>query len=119
MSISVGIVTIWWKGQQYDCQKGSSVRLPGTRNVTQVAGRTAHRSQEFQAGEIKATPLLLQGMSLAAFSPGDEGELQAQADTGQTWVFPDAFITDAPTMTDDGGKMPITWNCSTFEEIVN
>lgn len=118
MAQSVGIVAIWWNGQKYDCQKGSSLRLSGVRNVTQVAGMTAHRSQEFQAGEVKATTLLLKGQSLATFSPGDEGELQFKADTGQTWVSPDAFITDAPTMTDDGGKCPVTWNFSTYSEIV-
>ncbi|GBQ23503.1 hypothetical protein AA0472_1119 [Acetobacter estunensis NRIC 0472] len=117
MAVSVGILSIWWKGVQYDCQKGSSLRLPAMRNVTQVAGFSAHRSRQFQQGQCKATPLLLEGQSLSQFNPGDEGELQVVADTGQSWVFPDAYITDAPTMTDDGGKMPITWDMSTFEEI--
>lgn len=118
MAQSVGILTIWWKGVKYDCAKGSSLRLPGMQNVTQVAGTTAHRSQQFQPGEVKATPLLLKGQSLAAFIPDDEGELQAQADTGQVWTLPDAFLLSAPTMTDDGGKMPVTWNCSTYTELL-
>ncbi|OUJ13100.1 phage tail tube protein, partial [Acetobacter sp. DsW_063] len=90
MADSLGILTIWWLGTRYDCQKGSSLRLPAMKNVTQVAGYTAHKSKEFQAGEAKATPLLLQGQSLAAFNPGDSGELQILADTGQSWTFPDA-----------------------------
>ncbi|NHO33330.1 phage tail tube protein [Acetobacter fallax] len=116
MAESVGVLSIWWLGTQYDCQKGSSIRLPAMRNVTQVAGYTAHRSREFQQGQVKATPLLLVGQSLETFNPGDEGELQVLADTGQSWVFPDAYITDAPTLTDDGGKMPITWEMSTYSE---
>ncbi|MFT8783767.1 phage tail tube protein [Acetobacter syzygii] len=88
------------------------------QNVAQVAGDTAHHSQQFQPGETKATPMLLKGQSLAAFNPGGEGELQVQADTGQVWTFPDAFILSAPTMTDDGGKMPVTWNCSTYTELL-
>lgn len=118
MAQSVGILRIWWMGTQYDVIKGSSLRLAGARNVTQVAGYSAHRSQEFQPGEVKATPLLLRGQSLATFTPGAEGELQVQADTGQSWTIPDAFILDAPTMTDDGGKMPITWNFSTYQELI-
>lgn len=118
-SNSVGILSIWWNGTQYDCQKGSSLRLPGFRNVTQVAGYTAHRSQEFQAGECKATPLLLEGMGLSTFTPGDSGELQVVANTGQSWVFPDAWITDAPTMTDDGGKVPVTWNMNVGQELID
>lgn len=117
-SNSVGILSIWWLGVQYDCQKGSSLRLPAMQNVTQVAGYTAHRSRQFQQGECKATPLLLEGQALSSFSPGDSGELQVVADTGQSWVFPDAWILSAPTMTDDGGKMPITWNMNVGREIV-
>ena len=118
MAQSVGILRIWWKGVKYDCTKGSSIRLPTYQNVTQVAGDTAHRSENFQPGEVKATPLLLKGQSLAAFNPGSEGELQVQADTGQVWTFPDAFLLSAPTMTDDGGKMPVTWNSSTYTELL-
>ncbi|MBM9400381.1 phage tail tube protein [Gluconacetobacter azotocaptans] len=118
MAKSVGVIRVWWQGTQYDCIKGSSIRLSGARNVTQVAGYSAHRSQEFQAGEVKVTTLLLRGQSLAALMPGPEGELQVVADSGQTWTIPDAFILDAPTMTDDGGKCPITWNFSTYQELI-
>ncbi|MEE8659936.1 hypothetical protein CGLAMM_01105 [Acetobacteraceae bacterium EV16G] len=31
---------------------------------------------------------------------------------------PDAFILDKPTMTDEGGKCPVTWNAGTYQEIL-
>ncbi|WP_308719189.1 phage tail tube protein [Komagataeibacter xylinus] len=119
MTDAVGIVSFIWQGQKYDAIKGSSLRLPDMQNVTQIAGATGYPSKQFQIGEAKATPLLLEGMSLAAFTPRDRGELQIVADTGQKWVIPAAYILSAPTMTDDGGKMPITWNFATYEEILN
>jgi len=119
MSQGVGIVRLWWNGTQYDVLKGASLRLPALRNVAVPAGYKLNRSQEFQGGEIRATVMVLAGMSLATFSPGAEGELQIQSDTGQTWVFPDAFILDAPTLTDDGGKAPVTWNASSYSELLS
>lgn len=116
MAQALGILKIWWQGQQYACQQGSSLKLPGMKNTTIVAGYSAHRAQSFSPAEIKATPLLLKGMTMAEFTPGSEGELQVQADTGQTWTFPDAYILDAPSVSDGGGKMPVTWNASTSTE---
>jgi len=118
MAQGVGIVRVWWRGTQFSVLKGSSIRLSGLRNVAVAAGYQLNRSQEFQGGEVRATLMILKGMSLASLTPGDEGELQVQADTGQVWVSPDAFILDAPVLTDDGGKAPVVFNFSSYSELV-
>ena len=119
MAATVGIIRIWWKGTQYDCVEGSTVRLPGLVNNTQVAGYSAQNFRTFQAGQVKATPVLKSGMSLAAFQDTSSGELQCQADTGQTWILPDAFIVNGAEMSDRGGKISVTWNASTFSELTS
>ncbi|RUT27399.1 hypothetical protein C0V97_01115 [Asaia sp. W19] len=117
MAATVGIVRLWWAGTQYNVVKGSSIRLSGIRNVTQVAGYQAFRSAEFQAGEVRATLLIAKGMKLSSLMPGEEQELQWQADTGQLYTSPDAFILDAPVLSDDGGKAPVVWNFSSYIEL--
>lgn len=119
MAQTVGIMTIWWMGVQYECVSGSSIKLPGTKNNTQVTGGTVQRYESFAAGEVKATPVLKKGMKLTAFNAGDEGELQVKCNTGQAYVLPDAFILDNPTLSDQGGKAPVTWNAGLFQEVVS
>ncbi|NVN45150.1 phage tail tube protein [Asaia lannensis] len=119
MAQGVGIVRIWWMGTQYSVLKGSSIRLPGLRNVAVAAGYQLNRSQEFQGGEVRATLMVLKGMKLSTLTPSGEGELQWQADTGQLFTSPDAFILDAPVLSDDGGKAPVIWNFSSYAELDN
>ncbi|OUI86138.1 hypothetical protein HK19_06065, partial [Acetobacter persici] len=86
-----------------ECVTGSTIKLPGYKNNTQVTGSTVQRYQSFAAGEVKATPVLKKGMKLSTFTADDEGELQVKCDTGQAFVLPDAFILDNPTLSDQGG----------------
>lgn len=118
MAQSIGILKIWWRGKCYECVAGSSIKLPGMSNKTQVTGTSVQRYQTFSAGEVKATVILNEGMSLDAFDTDSVGELQVQTLTGQAWVMPDAFILDKPTSTDEGGKCPVTWNAGTYQEIL-
>ncbi|GBQ15258.1 hypothetical protein CFR78_04215 [Komagataeibacter rhaeticus] len=116
---TVGVFRAWWNGQQIEIKPGATVRLPGTQNKTEIAGGTGFRYQQYQVGQFKCTPVLVKGSSLAAFQPGDEGELQVLADTGQQWVFPDAYILDAPDLADSGGNMPLTFNMNTYKELLS
>lgn len=115
----VGIITAVWGGTTYNCVKGSTLRLPGMRNTAQPAGKAFNYSQQFQPGEAKLTFQVKTGDSLANFMPGSSAELQLQADTGQTWTMPAAVLMDVPVMTDDGGKIPCTFNFGTYSEIVS
>ena len=119
MAASIGIIELWWKGTKYAVIKGASLKLPGVKNNDQPAGYELVRSQEFQAGSVRATVLIKAGMSLAALNAGAEAELQVKADTGQIWTFPDAFITENPELSDDGGKAPVVWHMSTYSELTN
>lgn len=119
MAATVGIVTLWWKGVKYSVVKGSSIRLSGIKNNTQVAGYQVFRSAQFQAGEVRATVIVPQGMKLSSLMPGGDGELQWQTDSGQLYTSPDAFILNAPVLSDDGGKAPLVWNFNSYAEVVS
>ena len=119
MAQTVGGLYIWWRGKPYECVDGSTIKLPGWKNNTQVTGSTVQRYQSFAAGEVKCTPVIKKGMSLDAFDTDQEGELQVKTTTGQSWVLPDAFILEKPTMSDMGGKAPITFNAGLYKEVIS
>lgn len=119
MSTAVGIVELWWDGTKYDVRPGTSLKLPALKNEARPVGTRTVRVRSFQPGQVQATLVLETNMSLATFSPGDEKELQVRADTGQAWVFPNACITEAPSMKDNGGELQVTWVMDSYEETVS
>ena len=119
MAQTLGIIDIVWKGTKIPTEKGATFKPGGLKNNTVLAGRQAHRSQEFIASEIKATTVLRRGQSLLALLDMSEGELQVVCDTGQTYVMPDAFLVDKPDITGgEGGKVSLTWNAGEPEELL-
>lgn len=116
---TLGIIDIVWKGRKYAVEKGSKVKLGGIKNNAVPFGRQVGRAQEFEASEITATIPLKKGERIADTFSQDEGELQVLCDTGQTYVWPDAFITNRPTLTGgEGGKIEVIWAGGEAEEII-
>lgn len=120
MSQTVGIIDITWKGRYLACQKGSTARLGGLKANAVTHGRKVSYANEYQGSEIKAKVPFERGMKLSDIWSEGEGELQVKLDTGQTYVFNDAFLSgDRPTIT-EGGDTPVelTWSAGSPEEIV-
>lgn len=117
---TLGIIDIAWRGQNLPCEKGATLKDGGFKQNTVITGRTVNFAQEFQAGEVKATVALGRGQSFAGlFTPG-QGELQAICDTGQTLVWPDAFLQEPPQATGgEGGKIELTWIVGKAQELLN
>ena len=121
MAQVLGIVDLIWKGVNLQIvTKGAKLVLGGIRNDTVTYGRTAARSQQFAESKITATVHLRKGQSWADIYSVEEGELQAICDTGQTYIFQDAFLTgDHPTLTSgEGGSIELNWAASAPEEII-
>jgi hypothetical protein len=119
MAQAVGLIDIVWKGKQIPVEKGATILLGGMKNNPIVVNRQVDRSQEFVGSEINATTTFRKGTSAVdLFDPG-EGELQVKCDTGQTYIFPEAFLTIRPTITGgDGGKVKLTWSAGEGEELI-
>lgn len=121
MAQTLGIVDLVWKGVNLQIvTKGAKIVLGGLRNDTVTYGRTASRSQQYAESKITATVHLRKGQSYGSIFSVEEGELQAICDTGQTYVFPDAFLTgDHPTITSgEGGNIELNWAASGYEEVI-
>ncbi|WP_429956217.1 phage tail tube protein [Gluconobacter japonicus] len=117
MAQTIGVIALWWRGKQYDTQKGVRFRLSGQQNNDVNAGRRTLRSQQYNPGMVQATVLITPDVSLTEFDPSlGEGELQLQADTGQTWTISDAYVKTLPDA-QDNGQAQINWTFNTYQEL--
>ena len=118
---TLGIIDIVWKGQKIPVEKGAKFRVGGIKQNAVTAGRRVGYAQEFQASEITATTWLARGQSFKASYGSGEGELQVLCDTGQTFIFADAFLEgDRPEITGgEGGKVELRWVAGEPEEQLN
>lgn len=116
----LGIVDIVWKGVKIPVEKGAKLKIGGIKNNAVTYGRQVGRAQEFEASEITATTHLARGQRFTDLYSTEEGELQVICDTGQTYVFTDAFLTDRPELTSgEGGKAELKWAAGAPEELLN
>lgn len=107
---TLGIIDLTWRGRTIDAEKGSKVKLGGLKQNVVTTGRRVHHADEMEASEITATIVLPRGMKLSDIFVRGEGDLIARCDSGQTYAWPDAFITNRPEMTGgEGGKIQIVW----------
>lgn len=119
MTQVLGIIDIVWKGRNVPVEKGAKLKLGGLKNNSVVYGRKVGRAQEYEASEIEATTALERGQRMKDLYTSEEGELQVQCDTGQTYVWPDAFLTDNREMTGgEGGKVALKWSAGDYEEVL-
>lgn len=119
MAQTLGIIDIVWKGRNVPVEKGAKLKLGGLKNNAVVYGRRVGRAQEYEASEVEAVTALERGQRISDLYTSEEGELQVQCDTGQTYTFPDAFLTENREMTGgEGGKITLKWSAGDYEEIV-
>ncbi|PDT05701.1 hypothetical protein CO666_03605 [Rhizobium chutanense] len=119
MAQVLGVVDIVWRGRNIPVEKGAKAKIGGMQNVVVTYGRKAGRAEEFVASEIEAVTALEKGQRYGNLWDTGEGELQAVCDTGQTFVWNDAFLTERPDITGgEGGKITLKWGGGEPEEIL-
>jgi len=117
---TLGIIDVVWRGRTLTVEKGSKFKAGGIRNEVVVTGRQVHRSEVWEAGEVMATLAFKRGDRLSDYGGTGTGELQVLCDTGQTYVWPDAFLTVLPEATGgEGGKIELKWAVGEAEELLN
>jgi len=110
MAKTLGLITVVWRGQTIPVEKGGKVKVGGLEQKPVVNGVQVDFANEMVASEITATTKMdADTRLLALWAPG-AGELQVQCDTGQSYVWADAFLTGRPDFTaGDGGKVQLKW----------
>jgi hypothetical protein len=120
MAQTLGVIDIVWNGRKIDVEKGATFKPGGMKNNVVTAGRRLYRAEEFMPGEVKGTTVLQRGQSFKALYTTGEGELQVVCDTGQSFTWPNAFLTELITGTGgEGGKIELTWAVDEGEELLN
>lgn len=120
MAQTLGIVDLVWKGRKLAVEKGAELTLGGLKNTPVMYGRQVGHAQEMEASNVTAVVPLERGQRLSDLWAAGPGELQVLCDTGQTYVFPDAFLTNRPNATGgEGGKVRLEWSGGTPEELLN
>jgi hypothetical protein len=121
MAQVLGLIQATFLGVKYDVKKGSKVKLGGLLQKGVVIGQQVDFSQEFDMSEVSVKTRLKKGQSLKALYPQGQGELQILCDTGQTFAWSDAFITNLPELTGgtEGGDIEIKLAGGVPSELVN
>lgn len=120
MAQVLGIIDLVWRGTRIAVEKGAKLKIGGIQNNSVVVGRQVHNAQEFIASEISGTTVLRRGQRFTDLYSTAAGELQVVCDTGQTYVFTDAFLTERPEMSGgEGGKIEMKWSAGVPEEQLN
>ncbi len=119
MAQTLGIIDIVWKGRNIPVEKGAKLKLGGIKNNVVTYGRKVGRAGEYEGSTVEATTAVERGQRVSDLYTSEEGELQVVCDTGQSYTFPDAFLTDLRELTGgEGGKVPLKWAAGDYEEIV-
>ena len=120
MAQTLGLITLIWQGTQVPIEKGGTVTLGGLVQKPVITGAVVDYADEMQASKIECTGRIKRGDALLTLFGAGSGELQVQCDTGQTYVWPDAFV-DAPLRFsgDDGGKLKLSFGAGIPQEILN
>ena len=116
----LGIIDAVWKGSKIDCEKGSSFKLGGLKQVVVVTGQSVDYANELEASDVKVITVLRRGQSLVGLFSAGAGELQILCDTGQSYVWADAFVTNlAEATSGEGGKITMMFGGSSPQELLN
>lgn len=120
MAQTLGLIEVIWRGVKITVEKGGTFQAGGLMNHAVITGKQVDFAQEMIAGKCTATKRLTRGETLSALWAAGQGELQVQCDTGQTFIVPDAFLTNTPSFTaGEGGKVPLEWAFGTVTEVAN
>ena len=88
----LGIVEASWGGTDIPLKVGNTFELGGVVSNPQVVGKTVDFSNSMKPSMISLKVAFRQGMRLTDMFPSGIGqELQVRCDTGQTFVFDNAF----------------------------
>jgi hypothetical protein len=118
MAQALGVVDIIWRGVTIPITpETGKIKLGGDKNTPVTAGRKVHRAVTFEPSEIEGTTVLLRGQSIADFGGVGEGDLVVICDTGQTYTFPDAFLTEPLSLAaNKGGEIALKWTAGQWQE---
>lgn len=119
MAQSLGIMKLFFGGEEIVIKPGGTLRLGGIVSRPQVAGTEVFRSEAMIESEITVKAILRRGQRVTDIAPANvEREIQVHCDTGQTFVGESAFRKETLTITaGDQSEIDLVFACGAMVEI--
>lgn len=96
----LGIIEAIWQGAPVPLKPGSTFNLGGLSAKPQPVGTNIDFSSSMEPSDIKLKVAIGTGMSVTGTFPrGVAGELQIQCDSGQIFVWENAFVSGTINIT--------------------
>jgi hypothetical protein len=99
----LGRATIRVDGQVWETAPGATLDVGGTKRNPVIVGKKVGFAEETAPGTLVCETALMTGMTLADLRNVTGATIIFEADTGQSFVISNAFITVPPTMKDGAG----------------
>ena len=121
MAQTLGIVTLTWQGTKIKVNQGSEVRFGGLEAKPVVTGTSIDYANEMKDGQVNATSVLTRGQQLLPIWALGAGELQVQCDTGQSYIWPDAVLSNTGNFNANGkgGAVKLQFIVGVPQEVLN
>jgi hypothetical protein len=119
MAQTLGIIDIMWLGQKLAVKKGAKAVIGGLKQNPVIVGQQVDYANEMVASVVTATKSFRRGDQITGLYAGGTGELQVMCDTGQTYVWADAFLSNRPSLTGGEGDLELEWTAGVPQELLN
>ena len=106
-------------GELLETNKGAKCSLGGVSRKTIVGNNTVHGyAEEPKESGVECEISIGEGASLDKYRKISDATITFEADTGQTYVIRNAWLTEPPELTDgDGGKVGLKFAGPPAEEM--
>jgi hypothetical protein len=107
-------------GKIFDSHRGATLDIGGVSRESVVGANKVHGFKEaVKQAKIELEISIKAGTSLAEIGRWDDVTVTFEADTGQTWVLSNGWVTEPPTLTDSDGKAKIVIEGPPAEEMMS
>lgn len=96
---------------------GPKLKLGGDKRTPVVGNKVIGYTEQTEPAELECEVALTEGMSLAELKGIVDATVTYEADTGQTYVIRNAFVTDTIDLTASEGKVALKFAGDPAEEM--
>ena len=115
-----GFATLKIDGDVLDTNSGASLDLGGVvRTAVMGSNRVLGWAQTPKQARLECEVFAQKGTNLQRFADIEEATITFTADTGNTWILPNAWLAEPPKFTQagEGGKVNLIFEAAVAEEV--
>ena len=115
----LGIIKVFWGGSEINIKPGGSLKLGGVIGSAVIYGTQVSSAGKMAESEVKVKAVVRTGERVTDLYPAlSEQEMQVHCDTGQIFMFPNAFRTGTLDVTaGDNSEVDLTFNAGGYTEL--